>query len=300
MSTPRKAPKPSRGRPRKEAVPYEAPTADEMRHGAFLRCVQCEKEWPLRLAVPKARRCANCARESWRSKKTDPVEREPADWPRKPKNGYVPPTADDRKYGNFLHCVECERDWPLQFTVPSLDRCVNCARDWWRAQKTERTGHRWSKYGLTPTDVLEMLSEQSSRCAICSKAITAEKCHVDHDHSTGAIRGLLCKRCNCSIGHFDEDPVILRMAATYIERHRNKPSPTRPRVMRTVPKIPLRPKKPFHFVTRDGERIDLKDPATRDRLATDTVLRREMDAFWAHKFSDKSKSGRSPNGDDES
>jgi len=70
--------------------------------------------------------------------------------------------------------------------------------------------------------------------------------------------------------------------------------------MRTVPKIPLRPKKPFHFVTRDGERIDLKDPATRERLATDTVLRREMDAFWAHKFSDKSKSGRSPNGDDES
>jgi hypothetical protein len=43
--------------------------------------------------------------------------------------------------------------------------------------------------------------------------------HVDHDHGTGAIRGLLCSSCNQALGQMKERPELLRAAAEYLERH---------------------------------------------------------------------------------
>jgi hypothetical protein len=42
---------------------------------------------------------------------------------------------------------------------------------------------------------------------------------VDHDHTTGRIRGLLCTRCNAAIGLFEENPRLLRQAVGYLQRH---------------------------------------------------------------------------------
>ena len=52
-------------------------------------------------------------------------------------------------------------------------------------------------------------------CVICgdSKTILV----VDHDHKTGNIRGMLCNHCNRGIGHFRDDPLILKFAATYLK-----------------------------------------------------------------------------------
>ena len=72
-----------------------------------------------------------------------------------------------------------------------------------------------------------MLAAQDGLCAICG---TAPAAHVDHDHETGAVRQLLCFHCNGGLGQFRDDPVVLRAAADYVERHRARQAapPSRP------------------------------------------------------------------------
>jgi hypothetical protein len=60
---------------------------------------------------------------------------------------------------------------------------------------------RWNykkKYGLTVEEVLEMIENQSGKCGICKS--TDCRLGVDHNHQTGEIRGMLCNRCNTSLG----------------------------------------------------------------------------------------------------
>jgi hypothetical protein len=73
-------------------------------------------------------------------------------------------------------------------------------------------------FGVTADDVDALLAGQGGRCAICGGTPTrAEGWHVDYDHVTGRIRGVLCQRCNHGIGLLDEDPARLRAAADYLE-----------------------------------------------------------------------------------
>lgn len=65
----------------------------------------------------------------------------------------------------------------------------------------------------------KLLASQDGRCAICHVVID-DHGHVDHDHETGAVRGVLCQKHNMAIGLLDDDPVLLRAAADYIERSR--------------------------------------------------------------------------------
>jgi len=80
-----------------------------------------------------------------------------------------------------------------------------------------------SKYGMTVADYDRMLSDQEGGCAICGDDGQAGRwaglLHVDHCHSTGAVRGLLCESCNLALGKFKDDPRLLRRAAEYIQSH---------------------------------------------------------------------------------
>lgn len=83
----------------------------------------------------------------------------------------------------------------------------------------------YEKYGISLSDYQRMHDEQNGACASCSQPETDMRSGqirwlaVDHCHSTGAIRGLLCGHCNKGIGHFKDDPDLLRKAAAYLERH---------------------------------------------------------------------------------
>lgn len=73
------------------------------------------------------------------------------------------------------------------------------------------------RYGITLAQYSVMLREQDGSCLICDDVDIDRRLHVDHDHATGAVRGLLCGRCNVGLGCFRDDPKLLRLAATYLE-----------------------------------------------------------------------------------
>src|SRR2546423_5792224 len=67
----------------------------------------------------------------------------------------------------------------------------------------ERASHLKRKFGLTLEEYDEMLAAQEGGCAICGEAPEEGKIlHIDHDHETGLVRGLLCQRCNHGLGLF--------------------------------------------------------------------------------------------------
>lgn len=76
---------------------------------------------------------------------------------------------------------------------------------------------RKTYYGLTEDDYQKLLASQSGGCGICG---TLGKLCVDHDHTTGKVRGLLCAQCNFMIGHAREKAEVLRLGAVYIEKNK--------------------------------------------------------------------------------
>ena len=73
-------------------------------------------------------------------------------------------------------------------------------------------------YGLDPGEYEAMLHQQGGVCAVCQKPPRGKyRLRVDHDHATGAVRGLLCNPCNSGMGRLGDDPERLRVAAAYIE-----------------------------------------------------------------------------------
>jgi len=77
-------------------------------------------------------------------------------------------------------------------------------------------------YGITLEEKRNMLVLQGGRCAACGSTEPGGRCnewHVDHDHGTNKIRGILCSACNLSLGWAKESASRLRSLADYIEVH---------------------------------------------------------------------------------
>jgi len=81
----------------------------------------------------------------------------------------------------------------------------------------DRKSHLKRTFGITPEDYDLMLAEQGGGCAICERPPRDDiALHVDHDHRTGLIRGLLCFRCNNAVGDLDNDPEVASALAGYL------------------------------------------------------------------------------------
>ena len=84
------------------------------------------------------------------------------------------------------------------------------------------------RYGITLERYNEMSEKQNAKCAICGNPETAkhnstqtiQRLAVDHCHSTGKIRGLLCQDCNRGIGKFKDDITRLQNAILYLQKHK--------------------------------------------------------------------------------
>lgn len=75
-------------------------------------------------------------------------------------------------------------------------------------------------YNVTFEQYEAILEAQNHLCAICRKpqdTAKSKRLFVDHNHSTGLLRGLLCHRCNAGLGYFLEDPALFMRAVKYLE-----------------------------------------------------------------------------------
>lgn len=76
------------------------------------------------------------------------------------------------------------------------------------------------EYGISLDFYDGMYVAQGGKCAICHQP---NELHVDHDHATGKVRGLLCGPCNRALGQFKDDPTRLRRAAEYLQINHSDP-----------------------------------------------------------------------------
>lgn len=78
------------------------------------------------------------------------------------------------------------------------------------------------KYGLTEDDIYALMQKQDEKCAICGESLSWEattkknKPHIDHNHDTGQVRGLLCLTCNTGLGMFGDSDSLLSQAQSYL------------------------------------------------------------------------------------
>lgn len=104
------------------------------------------------------------------------------------------------------------------------DKLREAGRKWYRNHKeigktASRTYQLKTKYGITPNEYNSLLENQNHVCAICKTNGNGKRLAVDHDHKTGRVRGLLCNRCNISLGAFNDDKELLLKSILYLEKN---------------------------------------------------------------------------------
>lgn len=124
-------------------------------------------------------------------------------------------------------CRKCGgTDW---YKLPSdpRPRCRTCRKRssaaWVKRNakqhaRKNRSARIQKKYGISLADYERMLAQQKGRCAICGDPPGKNRLAVDHNHQTGAVRGLLCVRCNTSLERV-ELLGWLTSATMYLNRH---------------------------------------------------------------------------------
>jgi hypothetical protein len=136
-------------------------------------------------------------------------------------------------------CKGCEYESGLAWRRKNREKVREYARNhYWRdpeksrrrAKDSKSKGHGrtyWLKYryGLSPDEYEEMAAHQGGVCAICEQAETTldyrtqqpRRLSVDHDHETGAVRALLCRRCNHMLGLMEGAPELVHVMQAYLE-----------------------------------------------------------------------------------
>ena len=89
-----------------------------------------------------------------------------------------------------------------------------------RLHGSTRDYHLKRRYGLTSSDVDALVEAQGGRCAVCQERPPE---HVDHDHRTGEVRGVLCSCCNQGLGGFRDRADLLRAASDHLHRTTGQP-----------------------------------------------------------------------------
>ncbi len=108
------------------------------------------------------------------------------------------------KYGVCAYCKQCHSKKQKKSYSENKTRHKNSSLK--------------SRFGITLKQYNVLLSKQNFRCAIClrSEIDNGKSLAVDHNHTTGAIRGLLCIKCNFGIGQFEDNTELLKKTIRYL------------------------------------------------------------------------------------
>lgn len=143
----------------------------------------------------------------------------------KPKRGKCYRCDKPRDGSHPSYCNACYKAYEGQWRRDNPDKA--------RLKERRRTLRRF--HGMTLKDYDDMLDRQGGGCAICGipperaggritgRGVPRYSLHVDHCHTHGHVRGLLCHHCNIALGEARDSPSILRAMAVYLEA--NGPSP---------------------------------------------------------------------------
>ena len=122
------------------------------------------------------------------------------------------PPEERSEYECDACSVPCQR---AAYTQTQWTRAVKGNKHTCKA--CERNARWLKKYGKTYDELHKMLSDQEFACRICGKALElGTNTHIDHDHDTGAVRGILCPPCNVGLGHFKDRAASCIFAALYL------------------------------------------------------------------------------------
>lgn len=188
------------------------------------RCNRCRELKPAsafhRLRDGRQPRCIACVKEVGRSRIHKKAQ--VASWPPHvlPMNHQCPRTEANggcAKCNACTHkkCSSCKGFLPFaKFNKDGRGArglqtaCVHCQQTLtWR-----------SRYGIDAEAFARIAHRQGVRCAGCEVTLDlGRNTHIDHDHVSGVVRGLLCQNCNMALGSAKDSPSTLRRLATYLE-----------------------------------------------------------------------------------
>lgn len=126
-------------------------------------------------------------------------------------------------------CSKCKEEKPTSMFVPDKGKndglfphCKPCKKLYDEAREdVRRDGQYQKKYGISLAQYNTRLSQQGGTCAICKNTCTTQRyLAVDHCHTTGAVRGLLCTRCNRGMGMLRDNVEVLKSAIEYLQQSR--------------------------------------------------------------------------------
>jgi hypothetical protein len=131
-------------------------------------------------------------------------------------------------------CSTCQETKPLDFFNKNKstktgyhNQCRECVKLWKPSpealKESRRKTREWNRLkstGFTPEDFKSKLEEQGGVCAICGTDNPGKLdfC-ADHDHATQTKRGVLCRKCNAGLGHFNDNPETIAKAIEYLSHY---------------------------------------------------------------------------------
>lgn len=133
----------------------------------------------------------------------------------------------------MIQCTKC-KETKLKTEFPPSKTKKNGLKSWCRScanKQTQLTRHKdyekhrlrnrnyslQRNYGITHEDYLMMFNKQNKKCACCNKEF--DKLVVDHNHTTGVVRELLCNPCNTALGLLNEDVTVMQNMSNYVRKH---------------------------------------------------------------------------------